>query len=329
MSERGRRPLAIVFLLVLAVGVGYLSYLSLQPRGAAGSTASAASPLAATASLSPSATESPVATPSPSDTPSAAATPGPSAPAGPALPLEVVNASVALRAQPGSCPAGGAALQRTTDGGRTWSTLKVPATSILRVRSTGPTSFWLVATGKGCALELLRTTDAGKTWSVEAGTRNAWHLLAPTASGTAPSSLHAPNGDVALPCPKGTGALDLAGVTLSDAVVLCADGAVFATADGGATWRARTAVPSSGAMAAVSSSALWVASAGPTAACSGVQVSRSTDGGAVWRPVGCVAGASGTTEGLAFASGTVGMFWDGSAVWTTNNGGATWVRAGA
>lgn len=42
---------------------------------------------------------------------------------------------------------------------------------------------------------------------------------------------------MALPCPKGVGAVDLAGITLSDAVVLCADGTVFATADGGAIWR--------------------------------------------------------------------------------------------
>ena len=172
--------------------------------------------------------------------------------AGPALPLEVVSATVALRAQPGSCASGGGTLQRTTDGGRTWATLKVPATSILRVRSTSPSSFWLVGTSKGCVPELYRTADAGKTWATEAGTKNAWHPLPVPASGVVPTQLHAPTGDVALPCAQGVGLVDLAGITLSDAVVLCADGTVFATADGGATWRARTAVPSSGALAAVS-----------------------------------------------------------------------------
>ena len=327
MSERGRRPVAIVGLLVLAGAVGYLSYLSLLPRSAAGSTTGVSSSAASSPSALSSSTELPTSAPSPSDTPTASATPQPAVAAGPALPLEVVSATVALRAQPGSCASGGGTLQRTTDGGRTWATLKVPATSILRVRSTSPSSFWLVGTCKGCVPELYRTADAGKTWATEAGTKNAWHPLPVPASGAVPTQLHAPTGDVALPCAKGVGLVDLAGITLSDAVVLCADGTVFATADGGATWRARTAVPSSGALAAVSASALWVASAGPVAGCAGVQVSRSTDGGATWRVAGCAVGAPGGAVGLAFA-GTDGMLWDGPAVWTTRNGGTTWVRAG-
>jgi photosystem II stability/assembly factor-like uncharacterized protein len=327
VPERGRRPVAIVGLLVLAGVVGYLSYLSLLPRSAAGSTAGVSSSAAAPSTLS-SSSELPTVAPSPTSTATASATPQPVVAAGPALPLEVVDATVALRAQPGSCATGGGTLQRTINDGRDWTTLKVPAASILRVRSTSATSFWLVGTNSACVPQLYRTADAGKTWSVEAGTNNAWHPLPVPASGVVPTQLHAPTGNVALPCAKGVGLVDLAGITLSDAVVLCADGTVFATADGGATWRARTAVPSSGALAAVSPTTLWVASAGPVAGCAGVQVSRSTDGGATWRVAGCAVGAQAGAVGLAFA-GTDGMLWDGPAVWTSRNGGSTWVRAGA
>ncbi len=112
-------------------------------------------------------------------------------------------------------------------------------------------------------------------------------------------------------------------------MVLCTDGSVYRTTNGGATWQQRTAVPPAGALTAVSNEMLWVASLQPSAGCTGMSVLRSADGGATWRPAGCAPGAvTSGAVGLSFVNDSVGMLWDGTDVWTTGNGGSTWGRAG-
>lgn len=323
MPERNRRLGAVVGLMLLATAVGYLCWLALTPQSAAGSPPGAPRAGGSTPSAPSSASSLSPVVEAPTPSPTSAVVPGP------ALPLEVVSASDALRARPGSCSTGGGALQRTTDGGRTWTTLTGPATSVVRILASSPSSFLVVGATKECTPRLYRTTDAGRTWAVSTSTANAWHPLPVPASGAVPTALHGPSGNVPLPCRRGTTLVALSGITLSDAMLACSDGAVLRTIDGGATWQPRTAVAGAGALSAVSRTEVWVASVQPVAGCAGVQVLHSTDGGLRWRAVGCAVGAQLGSVGLSFAGGSVGMLWDGTGVWTTGDGGSSWLRAGS
>jgi photosystem II stability/assembly factor-like uncharacterized protein len=58
----------------------------------------------------------------------------------------------------------------------------------------------------------------------------------------------------------------------------------------------------------------------------GVGMARCTDGGATWQPIADVTGDIGW---VGFESQTVGraVSADGTTIWTTRDGGASWNRA--
>ncbi|HEY5184332.1 MAG TPA: hypothetical protein VIM19_05365 [Actinomycetes bacterium] len=310
-----RRVLGTALLLALAGVTAALSWLALQPRPAPAET------LKASVTAEPSAVVVPSVAAATASSPAslAAAAAGP---AEPAAPLSL-GAGLAVRAVAGSCASGGGSVAVSTDAGATWRTVTLPVTSVQRVNVVDASHLWVVGAGPGCVSALYRSADAGRSWTGAQSATSTWHREA--AAGV--REVHTPNGTVALPCPATATLVDLAGISTTDALLLCSDGTLKRSTDGGSRWVTRGSVPGAVALSAVTTSSVAVAVDG-SEACTGVAVERSVDGGATFQQAGCVQDAGdGSPVGLAFATDTVGMLWDSTSVWVTADSGGSWVPA--
>jgi photosystem II stability/assembly factor-like uncharacterized protein len=262
----------------------------------------------ATSSIEPS-----VASPSPSISETAAAS-------NERVLLSVTTtAKSAARAVAGDCDSGGAVLELSDDGGKTWRQVDVPARSLLRVKAVSTTEAWVVGTDTSCKPRFIRTTDGGRTWVTKVSTAGAWHLLPAAAR-----RLHAPNGNVDSPCRAAAPATDLAVSDNTTAAVLCSDGQVHTTRDAGATW-ARAASTTGGTALAFLGRQVGFAAAPGGAGCDGTLVARTTDAGTTWQERGCADGAAGAVT-LAFSTTTAGLMATAAKVWQTEDAGRTWTR---
>ncbi len=79
-------------------------------------------------------------------------------------PLLMVDPDVAYRGGTGTC-LGGASLERTTNGGKAWRPLTVPAEAILDLRTTGTDSVEVVGADERCRVRIWASADQGETWS--------------------------------------------------------------------------------------------------------------------------------------------------------------------
>jgi hypothetical protein len=274
-------------------------------------------------------TQTPTPTPTETATPTVTATPTPTATptstdqppqaAGPARerPLDVLSATAAVRANPGACPGGGAAVQTTTNGGGTWNGVDTPTEQVLRVTWAAVDNLWFVgAGGEGCAPGFFTSTDEGGSWLGPEDAAAAWHLLPEPTAG----QVHAPNGNVDSPC-GGSITVELESVTAEQAFVLCATGEVFETRDAGAGW--------SSLGTAVDAVALGVADGSPLVAiptssetCEGLGIGAVASEG-----IGCVDGAPTDAVALSFGDGGVGFLIASASTFTTADGGRSWQQA--
>jgi photosystem II stability/assembly factor-like uncharacterized protein len=225
----------------------------------------------------------------------------------------------AVRAVAGDCDSGGAVLELSDDGGKTWREVDVPARSLLRVKSVSITEAWVVGTDPSCTPRFIRTTDGGRTWVTKVSTAGAWHLL-PAAS----RRLHAPKGNVDSPCKAATPATDLAVSDNTDAAILCRGGQVHTTRDAGATWARAGATTGATALAFLGRE-VGFAAVPRSGGCDGTLVRRTTDAGATWQERGCAEGAAGAVT-LAFSTATAGLMATVDEVWQTDDAGRTWTR---
>jgi photosystem II stability/assembly factor-like uncharacterized protein len=230
--------------------------------------------------------------------------------------VSVVSATVAW-----ASGANGTVL-RTTDGGATWTTLRIPGTEKLDFRDVdaidAQTAFAL-SIGSGDLSRIYKTTDAGATWAEQFVNRD------PEAFFDAMAFWDAKRG-----------------VAVSDAVA----GAfvILTTTDGGATW---TRVPAAALPPALANEGFFAASGTNvavlppnhvwigTGAAREARVLRSSDGGRTWALAATPldAGPSAGIFSIAFADARHGIVVGGdykaeSAISNnaalTSDGGATW-----
>ena len=212
---------------------------------------------------------------SPSSTPTATNSPTATvaATAAPAAPLRTMLVAVdtqrAWRASTGSCPAGGAKLATTSDGGKTWADAKAPLRTIVRIRPTDGQAAFVIGADSSCVAQLKDTTDGGGAWGSTSNVGLAWFRDPKN-----PSAVGAPGSSTSLPCGERP-VLDLTVISTGSARVLCADGLVRATTDTGSSWT--DLGEATGAVAlGVSSTNLgqtYVARVG-VPGCAGVQIKR-------------------------------------------------------
>lgn len=144
--------------------------------------------------------------------------------------LVTLDGSLGVRAHVGECSTPGT-VEFSTDGGQSWSPSTAfettTATQVLRILPGNGGTTFIVALNEECTPQIYSTADNGSTWNGPLSAVGTWYLDPAT-----PSTLGAPGGAKAIACE----ALGLSPVTDREVGVLCADGSVLTTADGGTTW---------------------------------------------------------------------------------------------
>ncbi|MFL6166738.1 MAG: hypothetical protein ACJ710_10665, partial [Ornithinibacter sp.] len=126
----------------------------------------------------------------------------------------------------GSCATPGA-VHVSDDGGKAWTTSPAPG-SVTRVQADGPSTAFVVGGTRRCNYRLWATTAGGVSWNGPRSGSATW--------GRSPKDdrvVQRPDAAPTRPCAGRSPVLDLAPVGSSTATVLCGDGTVRRTTDGG------------------------------------------------------------------------------------------------
>ncbi|WP_135849747.1 WD40/YVTN/BNR-like repeat-containing protein [Serinibacter arcticus] len=313
MTTAGR-PWALVLVAILVVLNGIVLTVLLTADGPVGSAAPSPSVPASAAPAVPIPGAEEPASQVPTEDPSA--TIPLVAPASLATrQIVAVDGDVAWRSTLASCGQGAALVERTLDGGASWDAAELDIDSVVRLRATDAGSAFVVGAAQDCATALASTTDGGDTWSrADATLSSAW-FLAPTDR----TFVAGPRGDAPVPCPAG--AVDLAAVDVQRGAVLCQDGSLAISADGGQSWA--TTVSVAGARALTQNGSAYVVATfeGPCEALSVYGI--SSDGQSQNEPLAC---APVTTAGDVAVSitGDLLWVWSGADLAISEDGGQTW-----
>lgn len=238
--------------------------------------------------------------------------------------LSALDAEVAWRALTGACPETAATPQLTTDGGSSWrdtdATAPTGVTAIQRIVVEAPDVATMVALrGSDCAPTIIRTFVAGDNYEEYPEELAAAWFVDPADR----SRVQSPTGTASAPCRS---VVALAARDGASALVLCGDGSLAATADGGASWTAAVAAP--GVQAIGSASAGFIAAAVGREGCAGIQVLQIDAASAASSATGCLPTEIAAAEfagvvAIAEAASTVWL-WAGDLVQRSSDGGASW-----
>ena len=265
--ERRRRLAATLGLVVLVLVDIALVFAALRITGRSSAAEVPASDVTASTSVEPASTTSPTGPSTPAPTTSTAAPTDV-----PGVPLTVivsaVDGSLAWRATVGSCASGGAAVQISTDGGKTWRNRTSPYAVVTRIQATDASKGFVVGAAQDCSMGVKQTTDGGGTWP---GNGSLADTLARDAKDA--TKVRAPGSRTVAPCGSSP-VVDLARNSASGAQVLCADGTVHSSSDDGQTWPESGRVTSGLALdSKVVGGAVTAYVARTAEGCAGVQVS--------------------------------------------------------
>lgn len=229
--------------------------------------------------------------------------------------LVAVDADVAWRSTLASCGQGAAIVERTLDGGASWDATELDVDSVVRLRATDASSAFVVGAVQDCATALASTTDGGETWNrADATLSSAW-FLAPTDR----TFVAGPRGDAPVPCPAG--AVDLAAVDAQRGAVLCQDGSIAVSDDGGQSWE--TTVSVAGGRALTQNGAAYAVATfeGPCEALSIYDV--GSDGQAQAEPFACAPVTSAVEVAVSITDDLMWV-WSGTELAISRDGGQTW-----
>ena len=231
--------------------------------------------------------------------------------------IVAASATRAWRAVLGTCADGGASLEVTDDGGKTWTKRAAPTGALGRVQPVGEAGRgFVIAARAGCVVGEYPTDDEGKTWRGPRAVDGGWSR---TPGGASRQTVITPERTDARPCGSAA-VVDVARASASSAYALCADGRLMRSTNGGAGWSRAAAID--GALAlSVRPDRAGVTGyvARVTSQCSGVEVARVSDGSAA--KVACVQTDANTSGGRVSLSVVESAGW-------LSVGGKTW-RAGA
>jgi hypothetical protein len=237
--------------------------------------------------------------------------------------VSALDATTAWRASVGSCVAGGARLEVTTDGGASWTRLRSPARALVRVQPLSATSGFVIGAATGCELRQQATNDVGRTWQPPTAVSGAWARRLDE-----PTRVLTPKDPRATPCGAAV-VVDLSRTSTTQAQVLCAGGAVVVSNDGGLTWADSGRAPGAVALGnrLAGGGTLSTYAVRVVAGCQGVQVVRVVKGQTA-EAVACVP-TGGVAPGQVGLSLTAAGGWlaAGDATWVSSRDLTSWKRA--
>ena len=197
--------------------------------------------------------------------------------------LATASGETLWRATAAECTGRASVVERSDDGGDSWTKVPYKAQVVYRLRFTEPTVGFVVGAKKGCdETVVLSTGDGGKTWQ-ESAAQSTWRALGDT--------VLVPGGREVEAC--GDAAVrSLATVDESSALVACADGKVRRTTSGGSAWEDLATVKGVSSVAASGERfAIGFAADG----CEGLSVSLGTLSDGAPGEARCVEGAGDAT----------------------------------
>ncbi|MFJ6653829.1 hypothetical protein ACIQLJ_13650 [Microbacterium sp. NPDC091313] len=208
------------------------------------------------------------------------------------------------RATAGVCGGPAPVVERSVDGGRTWTNVTPTYKGIAQVISlstfAGTEAEMVAAMGANCEVQALRTFTQGEFWDSYPDVLAASTYVAPADA----SAVVTPDGPKPAPCtdPRSVRAI-------GDAVALVCDGTARISV--GADWRDLGPATT----VALTADAVLIASTG--AGCDGATLTRVSLAGGNPQPAGCATGAS---DNIAIAS-------DGTSIWVWSDDTVTRIRA--
>jgi len=235
--------------------------------------------------------------------------------------LWAVSEREAWRAVVGACDVPGS-LERTTDAGVTWAAQPVQVSPIVRLKASSAADVFAIGGGADCAPTFRFSDNSGQTW-VTANNElpGSWYLL-PASRAALAAEVHGPRGTGPAPCPSGV--VDLAGLDTNRAALLCTDGALQTTDDGGASWSQEGATAQALAIAPTADGYLIGA---VREACAGLAVlTVGNDGTGLEAEARVCAPVPAPVPGqVALAAAGPNLWvWSGDALVRSGDGGLTW-----
>jgi len=228
----------------------------------------------------------------------------------------LVNAdeSTAWRAATGTCGSPGT-LERSVDRGQSWEELPLELAPVSRLRVLSTQALFAIGGGEDCEPTYVASSTAGSSWATnDEYLVGSWYLVPDEREAVA-----TPVGELSVPCE----AVELAAVDAMHAAVLCTDGTLSVTADGGGSWT-ETDAP-------LDALAIGVAEEGYVLAGAG----EACEDGVALRPINfmgdaldderCVAAQPDRPAELAVsANGGATWLWVGEDVLVSTDGGRSW-----
>ncbi|MEW1954949.1 hypothetical protein [Terrabacter sp. NPDC080008] len=306
MTDRSVGRLALGGLLVLLVVDALLVALAFRPD-AAGASAQGPTPGAGTSSST--------AASSPTTSTNATVTVVPVAQV-----IAAADGKRAWRATLGTCADKGASLSVTDDGGRTWTERTAPAPALGRVQPVGAGRGFVIAARTGCKPGEYDTDDGAATWKSPIAVDGGWSRVP---GGEEPEQVITPQRPDARPCGSTT-VVDLARVSAARAVVVCADGRIVRSTDGGSRWSTQATVKGALSVSARDEGGTPTVYVARTSdACDGVEIAKVTDTATA---LSCVKAPLDGAEGRVSLSvvGAAGWLAVADTTWRSGSDLATW-----
>jgi hypothetical protein len=231
--------------------------------------------------------------------------------------LFAVSEKTAWRATVGDCDTPGM-LERSTNGGTSWKrVVRTGLAPIVRLGQTGSDLYIIGGVGRHCSSRYVAYAADGK---VTAATNSPVDIWFPTPADR--DEVNGPSDTKSRPCNEHI--IGLSSLSLSRALVVCANGSAKSTVNSGKTWRKVARVPRTLAVAS-GNGRYWLA--GVTTKCEGITVrSLNVKGSDASEGVNRCLPAKELTSGQVAldVSGDTIWVWTGSRVQISTDRGRSW-----
>lgn len=230
--------------------------------------------------------------------------------------LSMYDGTFGIRATAGSCTGAPAVVQRTSDGGATWTAVTfdgVDVRQVLALDYVSDSQINVVAAAADCTQTVVTSFTGGEFWQAYPEQIGSATYVQPTDQTT----VRVEGTNMTAPCTV----REVQSVTQT-VVVLCSDGSVQVRSSAGA-W-APANVSRALAMAPSGPSGLVLAVSEPT--CSGVLIRSIDVSSGASTDLSCLA-AEQANATIDLVSSSV-FYWSGADFFTSKTGGASWSSAG-